>query len=47
MRKVFGDLLLDYFVLAERKINEEFTGSYILLENYEIHKRDRTKNGLI
>ena len=45
MREVFGDLSLDYFVLAETKINDEFPNSQFLLKNYEINRRDRTKNG--
>ena len=34
VREFFGDLLLDYFVLAETKINDEFPNSQFLLENY-------------
>ena len=46
VREDFGDLLLDYFVLAETKINDEFPNSQFIIENYEIRKRrDRTKNG--
>ena len=46
MREVFGDLALDYFVLAETKINDEFLNSQFLCENYEIrNSRDRAKNG--
>ena len=45
MKKVFGDLSLDYFVLVETKINDEFPDSQFLLENYKIRsRRDRTKN---
>ena len=39
MREVCGDLLLNYFVLAETKINDEFPHSQFLLENYEIRNR--------
>ena len=46
-REAFGDLPLDWFVLAEIKINDEFPNSQFLLENYEIRdRRDRTKNGV-
>ena len=46
VREVFGGLLLDSFVLAETKINDEFPHSQFLLENYEICNRwDKTKNG--
>ena len=45
MREVFGDLSLDYFVLVETKINDEFPDSQFLLETYKIRsRRDRTKN---
>ena len=45
MKKVFGDLSLDYFVLVETKINDEFPDSQFLLETYKIRsRRDRTKN---
>ena len=50
VREVFGDLSLDYFVLAETKINDEFPDSQFLLASYEIrNRRDSTKNrgGLI
>ena len=44
MSEVFGDLSLDYFVLAETKINDEFPDSQFLLESYKIrNRRDRTK----
>ena len=46
VREVFGDLLLDYFVIAETKLNDEFPNSQFIIRNYEIcNRRDRTKNG--
>ena len=46
MRKIFGDLSLDYFVLSETKINGDFPDSRSFLENYEIRNRkDKTKKG--
>ena len=46
MRGVLGDLSLGYFVLAEAKINDEFSDSQFLFGYYEIrNRRDRTKYG--
>ena len=39
VKEVFRDLSLEYLVLAETKINEEFPNSQFLLENYEIRDR--------
>ena len=46
MREVFGDLSLDYFVLAETKINDEFPDSQFLLENSSvIREKGESQNG--
>ena len=39
VKELFRDLSLEYLVLAETKINEEFPNSQFLLENYEIRDR--------
>ena len=46
VREVFGDLSLDYFVLAETKINDEFPDSQFLLENSSvIREKGESQNG--